>query len=368
MKAEHLLISLRLQTTRHQETHELSKEVHRIGFHFPTVVVDEVCAHYGVNLSANGTLLKEEDRTTFQRTRQNKNRNPEQAKDQITINTEARDAIKDLFPNIPDNDLHQIIKTAFQKGQKKVGTAAELPLIRRAQLSVVAHVRHCYTKYDSLLRKVPWNEARNMVESPTLRKLVEWRGDDDTGNDALEEVLREVVVISDEEESDDDLNEVRCQLREASIELITSSINHQQVEIMPIDYAQKGPTNGRAPHDTSDDEAPAGYRYVPQIERRRALVNETREPRRANRYDAWQRAREQYRANPGYVDEYGLPEQHLSTNQIPVQPSQSHAGNPFRSPEIHYERPYQARNMVGTQPLQVRLLLSQYSYGCIAFV
>ena len=34
---------------------------------------------------------------------------------QITINTEARDVIRDLFPNIPVKDLSQIIKTAFQK-------------------------------------------------------------------------------------------------------------------------------------------------------------------------------------------------------------------------------------------------------------
>lgn len=34
---------------------------------------------------------------------------------QLTINTEARDAIKDLFPSIPQHDLYQIIKTAFQK-------------------------------------------------------------------------------------------------------------------------------------------------------------------------------------------------------------------------------------------------------------
>ena len=34
---------------------------------------------------------------------------------QATINAEARDAIKDLFPNIPKKDLSQIIKTAFQK-------------------------------------------------------------------------------------------------------------------------------------------------------------------------------------------------------------------------------------------------------------
>lgn len=34
---------------------------------------------------------------------------------QITINTEARDVIRDLFPKIPDDDINQIVKTAFQK-------------------------------------------------------------------------------------------------------------------------------------------------------------------------------------------------------------------------------------------------------------
>lgn len=34
---------------------------------------------------------------------------------QVRLNTDARDAIRDLFPNIPDQDLNQIIKTAFQK-------------------------------------------------------------------------------------------------------------------------------------------------------------------------------------------------------------------------------------------------------------
>jgi hypothetical protein len=208
-----------IKTTRHQETHDLSKEVHRIGFHFPTTVVDEVCAHYGISLSASGTLIKEEDRQSFHQRRQGRNKRPDEMKDQITINTEARDAIKDLFPNIPDNDLHQIIKTAFQKGQKKVGTATELPLVRRAQLSVVAHVRHIYTKYDSLLRRVQWNEARSMVEGPTLRKLVEWRGDDDNGKEALEDVLREVIVISDDEESGDESNEVRDIPYAACVEL-----------------------------------------------------------------------------------------------------------------------------------------------------
>ena len=34
---------------------------------------------------------------------------------QATLNTEARDAIKDLFPKIPEVDLNKIISRAFQK-------------------------------------------------------------------------------------------------------------------------------------------------------------------------------------------------------------------------------------------------------------
>ncbi len=34
---------------------------------------------------------------------------------QATLDTQAREAIKDLFPKIPDRDVHQIIARAFQK-------------------------------------------------------------------------------------------------------------------------------------------------------------------------------------------------------------------------------------------------------------
>ncbi len=34
---------------------------------------------------------------------------------QATLNAEARDAIKDLFPKIPEADLKKIISRAFQK-------------------------------------------------------------------------------------------------------------------------------------------------------------------------------------------------------------------------------------------------------------
>lgn len=346
----------RVKTTRHQQTHDLSKEVHRIGFHFPTVVVEDVCAHYGITLSAQGTLLKEEERNSFQKRRQNKNQHSNQKQDQTTINTEARDAIKDLFPDIPDNDLHQIIKTAFQLGQKKVGTSFDLALIRRAQLSVVAHVRHTYTKYDSLLKRVQWNEARSMVEGPTLRKLVEWRGDEATGKDALEDVLREVIVISDDEESDDDVDEVRQNVHSSSMAFKTSPIDHIQVEVMPINYGHTTSTKQPTMIHLSDDEAPTGYRYVPQKERRKAAVGGASNHRRVHRYDAWERAREQYRANPGFVLDDNQPDHPTSKTAGGFQTAASHPANPNRSPEIRYERPYKAPNVIDLPPIKVRAL------------
>ena len=95
------------------------------------------------------------------------------------------------------------LRFLFYQGQRKVGTALELPLARRAQLAVVAHIRHVYTDYDRLLKVTSFHEARTLVEEPTLAKLVEWRGDDENGKTVLEDVFREVIVISDDDDDSD---------------------------------------------------------------------------------------------------------------------------------------------------------------------
>ena len=42
------------------------------------------------------------------------NTNPNAEVSQAAIDTQAREAIKDLFPKIPSKDLHQIVKHAFE--------------------------------------------------------------------------------------------------------------------------------------------------------------------------------------------------------------------------------------------------------------
>ncbi|KAK5051434.1 hypothetical protein LTR84_003086 [Exophiala bonariae] len=278
-------------TTPHAARHELSREVHRIGFHFPTQVVSQVCNYYGIRLTSGGKVIdesKEDKMFSHVYSKGGRPKANDEPKDQITINTEAKQTIKDLFPNIPDKDLFQIIKTAFQLGDNKVGTAQEIPQVRRAQLSVVAHIRHVYTDYDRLLRQVAYNDARHTVEQATLAKLVEWRGDDDQADEAAKhaaaDALREVIVISDEDDSDS----------EGSYEPIAQA--DLRVEELPSSAYTSAP--GR--HMTPD----SGIRYptwhnrnLPQAVPHHRPTQDEVAQRDLSRYAVWDQAKQDYRSS-----------------------------------------------------------------------
>lgn len=112
---------------------------------------------------------------------------------------QVRAAIKELFPRIPAYDLDEIVKHAWAKGTDRVGNVQDLALGRRVQLAVIARIRHEYTDYDQLLRAFGWAEARHEVEPVTLRKLIEWRGENEEDDNELEELVRETIVIDDED-------------------------------------------------------------------------------------------------------------------------------------------------------------------------
>ncbi|KAE8321040.1 hypothetical protein BDV39DRAFT_25294 [Aspergillus sergii] len=270
-------------TTPHMHTHNLSQHVHRIGYHFPSAIVATVCMDLGLFLTPTGKAMPFQ---SIGYTQNRKRTNSESS--QTTINTEARDVLKDLFPNIPDNDLNQIIKTAFQKGQRKVGTAVELPLARRAQLAVVAHIRHVYTDYDRLLKTTSFHEARSIVEEPTLAKLVEWRGDDENGKTVLEDVFREVIVISDDEDSDTEGDMPQTVDRDYSVEIVSSHPRAEDLQMKPVNYAN---STYREHHlEISDEEAPPGFHFI-RIAPKKSKIDR----RGFSRYQAWDRAIHRYR-------------------------------------------------------------------------
>ncbi|KAK9854068.1 protein of unknown function DUF2293 [Penicillium brevicompactum] len=271
-----------VSTTPHHKTHNLSQHVHRIGYHFPSTVVASVCSELGLYLTSTGKTMP-----LFGMGRTEIRSRAGSEISQIRLNTDARDAIRDLFPNIPDQDLNQIIKTAFQKGQKKVGTATELPLARRAQLAVVAHVRHVYTDYDRLLKTTSFHEARTTVEHPTLAKVIEWRGDDENGQTVLEDVFREVIVISDDEdsESEEDAASVASHQNSSVVELLPTEARTHEIRTQPINT---NPGQGY-PRDPSE-EAPPGFRFVTRVP-----ANNSTNRRGFSRYQAWNRAIKEYR-------------------------------------------------------------------------
>lgn len=72
-------------------------------------MVAAVCSELGLYLTNTGKAVP------FHTLGSQNNKEVDLDAPQEVINTDARDAIKDLFPNIPDDDLFQIIKTSFQK-------------------------------------------------------------------------------------------------------------------------------------------------------------------------------------------------------------------------------------------------------------
>jgi hypothetical protein len=119
-----------------------------------------------------------------------------------------------------------------------VGLQPDIPLARRVQLAVVAHIRHTRTRYDLLLRETSWLNARKVVEPICLDFIVKWRGDEETGRDQMEEILREVVVLSDSEDDDDDDDD-------SSEEEDDEESSDDEVEITSVSTASTSRPNSR---------------------------------------------------------------------------------------------------------------------------
>lgn len=128
-----------------------------------------------------------------------------------------------------------------------VGLQADIPLSRRVQLAVLAHIRHTHTRYDLLLKETSWENARKVVEPICLDFIIKWRGDEETGRDQISEILREIVVISDSENSSDDsFDDDDDDYEDSSDEGEVSSTGSDLIE--PQDSAAHKQVNQAHPH------------------------------------------------------------------------------------------------------------------------
>ncbi|OQE39978.1 hypothetical protein PENCOP_c006G01490 [Penicillium coprophilum] len=184
----------------------------------------------------------------------------------------------------------QITKIAFQNGQRKFGKASELPLARRAQLAVVAHIRHIYTDYDRILKQKSFHEARSEVDQVTLSKVIAWRGDDENGQTVLEVVFREAIVTSDDDDSETEEEEglVPAGTRDRSMDILSSNGRIYEIQNQPISNVHV------TTHDSlreGSEEALSGFRFITRSPAQNAINR-----RGFSRYQAWNRALNRYRA------------------------------------------------------------------------
>ncbi|KFA49326.1 hypothetical protein S40293_04172 [Stachybotrys chartarum IBT 40293] len=184
--------------TRDSDPNPIAHQMNRIGHHIRESIVEEARANLNHWPLVGNTPLKT-------------NGLPEPIPtSQEEYNRQVDAVLRDLFPRIPHTDRQMIIEHAFdlrsssRGANKPVGLSADIPLSRRVQLAVLAHIRHSHTRYDTLLKETSWQNSRKVVEQLCLDILVKWRGDEESGRDQLDEILREVVVISDSEEDESD--------------------------------------------------------------------------------------------------------------------------------------------------------------------
>ena len=192
-----------------------------------------------------------------------------------------------------------------------------------------------------MLKETSYVNARKAVESLCLDVLVKWRGDEETGRDQLDEILCEVIVISDSEsdESDDDEDEDDSSVTSSADENPSGRLVKEdgaaRMMAPPVDLppaaplATNHPRGGRPPR-------------VPHVSLKK-IKKASRTDRRAakwaqrgfNRYQAaWHEAVERQRhENDGLTQHSGPP---------PMGRSASHGPQPWRTAELGRQDPAQA--------------------------
>ena len=113
----------RTQAKRKRFNGGIADQMHRIGYHFPSSIVARACTSLGIDLTRDGRVLH--NQRNWEVTARPKPRSRKWQKllaenaskpglSQAAIDTQAREAIKDLFPKIPQKDLHDIVTHAFE--------------------------------------------------------------------------------------------------------------------------------------------------------------------------------------------------------------------------------------------------------------
>jgi hypothetical protein len=144
--------------------------------------------------------------------------------------------------------------------------------------------------------------ARKAVEPVCLDVLVRWRGDEETGRDQMDEILREVVIITDSEDSDDSSEDEESSDDDSEPTSTSSgAISQPNSRNQMRAVRQQPPTGGiqMATRETNCNEDRSQY---PLIHLRPKIQRDKKAQRGFSRYQAaWDQAvrRQEPREAPG---------------------------------------------------------------------
>ncbi|KAK4448944.1 hypothetical protein QBC34DRAFT_101059 [Podospora aff. communis PSN243] len=97
------------------------------------------------------------------------------AKRDNAISDKFEETLLHLFPACPKDKIPQILKHALEKRSGRVGRTSTVELEEKVKLAVRAHIRHCHTPYDALLRSgVGRKKARQQVIQRINEVVMEW--------------------------------------------------------------------------------------------------------------------------------------------------------------------------------------------------
>ena len=218
-----------------------------------------------------------------------------------------------------------------------------MTLVRRAQLAVIAHIRHVYTEYDNLLRQGTWQAARQRVEQQCLDKLIQWRGDEGNANN-VDDILREVIVIpDDDDEEDDSVRENTSSLNQkakhnSGVQVISAENLHSQ----PINYANASRQGDKGKLDSPDSDDGELVEFLGQgpLDRGRHVQYDQHRQNQmeAHRHRRWEEARDRRRKAPEtiyIVDDSAAVPTNRHLGKTPSHPIQVDYEQPYR-PESHH--------------------------------
>ncbi|KAK1998565.1 hypothetical protein LX36DRAFT_31023 [Colletotrichum falcatum] len=296
--------SVYIVTKAKKDASDLSQQIHRVGYHIRENIVDRALAELGLTDIYVPELIGQGDGGLVEKI-------PD---DQHEIDKQADAALRELFPRIPNTDRQQIIDHAFQKGRQfkgdpVVGLQQDLSLSRRVQLAVLAHIRHNHTRYDELLRETTWHNARRATEQLCLDILVKWRGDDENGRNQLDEILREVVVLSDDSDEEDSGEEPDSESSEIDRSHNTGGRALASVPPQNVANNRKRLSTAVLSHPGSpvSHATPGTSKRVAKRARKRAKHRERNFSRyEAARDAAWDNAMQRQRAPGGRPDQPGI--------------------------------------------------------------